>query len=149
MEIILRQRRFWVAALIIAFVLIMCQVASWCKPSGRMTPRAAATIRAGMTEKEVEQILGGPPGDYRTRTAIYGGLMAIPAGVLENAEQKRTYGRTWTGNEVQVDVLFDQSGRVFSTAINRPAVSQSSLQDWWDALLIRAGLRQPRIWCLN
>jgi hypothetical protein len=32
----------------------------------RVTPAAVARVRVGMTRADVEAILGGPPGDYRT-----------------------------------------------------------------------------------
>lgn len=32
----------------------------------------AARVRAGMTEREVEQLIGGPTGDYRTRPVLTG-----------------------------------------------------------------------------
>jgi len=58
-------------------------------------------ISTGMTRAEVEQILGGPPGDYRTRPV----LTLLPSG-------GGLRWAVWQGNEGTAEVSFDRSGSV-------------------------------------
>jgi hypothetical protein len=64
-------------------------------------------IEEGMTQDEVEAILGGPPGDYRSQTFhevnfLAGSLGMPPAGRMEE----------WLGNEGKILVVFDDKNRV-------------------------------------
>jgi hypothetical protein len=59
---------------------------------------ASERIKEGMTRAEVEAILGGPPGDYRTRPE--GFIFEIPRTSMQVSER-------WYGDEGKVDVGFD------------------------------------------
>jgi hypothetical protein len=71
-----------------------------------VTRAAFERIERGMTRAEVEDILGGPPGDYRTRPGARllidirgGGSMPVPA--------YRSFA-TWEGDEGIIEVTFDR-----------------------------------------
>jgi hypothetical protein len=68
-----------------------------------VTKAAYGRVATGRGRAQVEQILGGPPGDYRTRPTY-------PAYVLS----RRIYRdvRWWHGNEGLVAVTFDDAGLV-------------------------------------
>lgn len=69
---------------------------------------AFARIEEGMTAAEVEAILGGPPGDYRTipppRTSF---SLGVSLGGYSMVIEK-----DWQGNEGDVLVGFDDTGHV-------------------------------------
>jgi hypothetical protein len=116
-------------------------------------------IKDGMTEKQIESILGAPPGDYRTKTVLYGGLrqIAIPLTAFDSVSktgESRTPPytiETWTTNDCEISVTFDENGKVIGKAFNEPVVSIGWLEEKWDSLLTSLGLRKPRIrcWCIN
>jgi hypothetical protein len=113
---------------------------------------AEAKIRFGMTEEQVVRILGASPGDYRTRTVIYGGLRRLPAfssGSRNNREQPPWTMKAWTTNDGEIKIWFDGSGQVAGKVFNEPAVSVSWLADRFEFILVKLGLQQPRTWCLN
>jgi hypothetical protein len=60
-------------------------------------------LQVGMTRAEVEQILGGPPGDYRTRDSI------TPYLQLQDGSWDE-----WQGDGGMILVEFDEGGRVRS-----------------------------------
>src|SRR5438034_11359019 len=93
-----------------------------------VSPRTEHKLRDGMSEQEVISIVGFPPGDYRTRTVLYGGLqrIAIP---FDGAEKCSI--RTWTTNEGELKVTFDEEGNVCGTAFNEPKVSIGWLDEKW------------------
>ncbi len=86
-----KRRRFvWVAfAVGIAFALILYHLHF----PGRINDRTWNQIARGMTEKQVEDILGGPA----TRVG-----------------KSNPWGpdKTWSGNGNEIEVLFDQEGKV-------------------------------------
>jgi hypothetical protein len=61
-------------------------------------------IKVGMPKREVEAILGGPPGNYTTKTVI----SSPRRGVLSEPGNKQS----WLGNEGMVLVRFDDRGAV-------------------------------------
>jgi hypothetical protein len=78
-----------------------------------------ARIQLGQSEAEVEEILGGPPGDYRrgSRSMTFDvALDAIPPNVLKR----------WRGDEGLALIQFDPDGRVIAVDFARtPALSNS------------------------
>jgi hypothetical protein len=60
-----RRRLRWLLALAGLAVLVAGVVVLWPRPE-RITPEKVDRIHEGMSRAEVEAILGGPPGDYRT-----------------------------------------------------------------------------------
>ncbi len=67
----------------------------------------ARLVKLGMTRREVEDILGRPPGDYASR----------PVQVMEVATTIAHGCRTvrWIGNEFAIAVEFDDNGNVVET----------------------------------
>jgi hypothetical protein len=99
-----------------------------------------------MSEQDVISIIGFPPGDYRTRTVLYGGLQRISI-PLDRAEKCSI--QTWTTNEGELKVTFDEEGKVCGAAFNEPKVSIGWLEEKWDMIMVKFGVRQPRCWCIN
>jgi hypothetical protein len=80
-----------------------------------VTQAAADRVKPGMTRAEVEKILGGPPGDYKT-------LPCEASGSFYSSPRPRGTCETWTGDEVAVKDWFE-AGIVCRTndAIEFPA----------------------------
>jgi hypothetical protein len=116
--------------------------------------RSRHLIQDGMTEEQVVSILAAAPGDYRTRTALYGGLqqIAIPSSAFDSAKTgtfREPTVKKWTTNDGEISVTFDEDGKVIGKAFNEPKVSVGWLEEKWDSVLVNLGLRKPRMWCIN
>jgi hypothetical protein len=77
-------------------------------------------IERGMSQAEVEAILGGPPGDFRTAEVFnFGATPSEPVGRRE----------TWSGNEGEIDVDFGEDGVIFSAFTVTMPVTPLSLRE--------------------
>jgi hypothetical protein len=81
---------------------------------------AAGQIDKGMTQAEVEEVLGGPPGDYTTRPGGFLPLVFNSAG-LEPRE-------SWHGDECVVHVTF-QDGKVSRVEVVKVGPRNTGLID--------------------
>jgi hypothetical protein len=89
-----------------------------------VTRAAYERIEDGMTQAEVEAILGGPPGDYRTRPGIsMDPLVRSPSGLNE---------QWWRGDEGEIIVGFD-AGTVRSVSFyeTEPLACGPFALAWW------------------
>jgi hypothetical protein len=78
-----------------------------------VTRAAYERIEEGTTQDEVEALLGGPPGDYRTRPAVNNlRLYAPSSGALVRRSE------LWNGDEGDIIVTYGDGGRVYSTHFN-------------------------------
>jgi hypothetical protein len=98
-------------------------------PRDRITGESHDMIHMGMTEKEVEDILGGPGIPYQEATQITGALNR-----LELIDQARKWDskntKTWLGQRGIMNVEFDQGGKVKATAFTREPHFLDPLRDW-------------------
>jgi hypothetical protein len=81
-------------------------------------------IEVGMTEAEVHALLGGPPGDYRTRPGP-------DPGWFDNRTMQVLRDEQWFGDEGSVVVLFDRhepNPVVFVSWFDEPAYSPGLLE---------------------
>jgi hypothetical protein len=69
-------------------------------------------IREGMTLPEVENLLGGPPGNYSRIPDKEAGLWTIDPSRPDLNRQFFIGREVWIGNELAVAVWFDDRGRV-------------------------------------
>ena|SRR5262245_39640812 len=80
----------------------------WLTPQHRITEANFQQISVGMTQSEVEAILGSPPGDYKTtnfpRPKMWQNPDLLPPGWR---------CETWYADPISVAVYFDRDGRVF------------------------------------
>jgi hypothetical protein len=91
--------------LLAILAVVVLAVSGWLLwPRTGITPENAAKIRPGMTMAEVETLLGGPAGDYRTCDDR--GLHGTVECFGEGQEQ------VWEGDEGSVHVWFDAAGVV-------------------------------------
>jgi hypothetical protein len=123
--------------LILASVVVACLLTGWAglvrllvpvqRSDGPGVTRANfLRIQEGMHRTEVVELLGGPPGDYRspTRGSI---LLAADAGE-GNAE-------TWIGEGGVVGVTFDANGRVIDKSISDVDDEGSWFEEFFEWLL--------------
>ena len=69
-------------------------------------------IRDGMTLQEVENLLGGPPGNYSRIPDKEAGLWTIDPDRPDLNRQFFIGREVWSGDELAVAVWFDDQGRV-------------------------------------
>ena len=74
---------------------------------------ACNKIQQGMTQRDVENIIGGPPGNYSGLISKYDS--SIPLTVVGSSTSKK-----WTGREGVIMVFFDQKARVMGGAFYFP-----------------------------
>jgi outer membrane protein assembly factor BamE (lipoprotein component of BamABCDE complex) len=90
-------------------VLLLARTGRTAFPRPGISRQNAERIRAGMSCKEVEAILGGPAGDYRTGpTAPVGGNVPSPYWLIESEEDYPS----WKSDSGTVWVRFDAAGLV-------------------------------------
>jgi hypothetical protein len=87
-----------------------------------VTRAASEQIEKGMTQAEVHAILGGPPGDYRTRADLRG-WPRFSATEEPGAEQIAV----WHGDEVYVVVWSDSSGRAIASRCRQASAEHVGL----------------------
>jgi hypothetical protein len=70
-------------------------------------------VQPGMTDQEVERLIGLPPGDYG------GGRWAGKMGTLRDWEepQVHAYSKSWAGETAVIQVNFDATGHVHHSVI--------------------------------
>jgi hypothetical protein len=99
----------------------------WLRPALHTGPTSEAyrQVQAGMTEVEVERVLGMPPGDYSTAPTEFLHIYTGGSGIIK---RKATSILTWTGNDLEVDVYFDQNGLV----IGKNSWGNLPRTPWWE-----------------
>jgi hypothetical protein len=73
-------------------------------------------VKLGMSQAEVEAVLGGPPGDFRTERVFYTDYFEVgfsPQDVVARRE-------SWYGNDGQISLGFDEQGRVLRRGFADP-----------------------------
>jgi hypothetical protein len=97
-------------SLVMAFFLAsQCAFAD--PPATKIDPESFKLIKQGMTQKQVEEILGGPPRDERTDN-IY-----VPVAFTNLG----SCGEIWNSSVCQISVGFDfQERRVFAASMSPP-----------------------------
>jgi hypothetical protein len=89
--------------LAVAVVLLAGAVLIFFGPNPNITGESCEQIKPGMTQREVESILGCPAGDYRKNKGHRFGITGLPP---------PPRGQLWFGREGMVVVIFDENGRV-------------------------------------
>jgi outer membrane protein assembly factor BamE (lipoprotein component of BamABCDE complex) len=98
-------RKWLLGLLAVSLVLVGVLVALVMLRHCPVNRAAVERIRKGMTRAEVEQILGGPPGDYRTRPGF-------SSRHFETTRRRDPNYGEWYGDEVMLRLVFDDGGRV-------------------------------------
>jgi hypothetical protein len=139
-----KHRRKLLVSLVAAGVVGLVAFAGWLWHLGlraRINQVAFEHIRVGMTQAEVEAILGAPPGDYTTTHDV-----ARSAGTVLSAEKMRRLfdvdspcrAEDWWTDEVFIQVYFLPDGTVAAKEFaeydptKRPVLSR--IQDWLERL---------------
>lgn len=107
-------------------LLLVLGVALWYwseSSTSRISTYYMRQISQGMTLGQVQDILGGPPGDYRTPPLAGSGI-----GIASSA------GECWRGDRLSIFVRFDAAGRVEGITGFYPGKMRPSwyhaLQEW-------------------
>jgi hypothetical protein len=116
-----------VAAGLIAFV----GWRAFAPPPPRINLDSFARIQPGMTQAEVEAILGVPPGDYAAAGSVRPTLGVNPNELPAGARRE-----DWWAEEAAVAVWFGQDGRV----VNATAASWTTDSPWLERVRRWLGL---------
>jgi hypothetical protein len=133
-EVDMRRRRKFV--LLLAPICVLLSLLGWSfynqhQPSARINPLAYERIEAGMTQSEVETIIGLPPGDYRSN-------LASPRHRAEFVPKAGVQILEWEVDDCNIQVRVDeQSGRVLSKICGEPLPSRT--RRFFNQLRERAG----------
>ena len=118
----MKRKLKWLAA-VLAVLLLGFGTALFLWPRDRITQAAWQKIRIGMTEKEVEHILGGPGISVEEYLHIQGfwlGTDRMPVGegiILDEPERtdaviaQITEAKVWFGRRGYLEVQFDNKGQ--------------------------------------
>jgi hypothetical protein len=90
-------------------------VAWLCWPQPRISPASFERIHEGMSQDQIEAIIGLPPGDYYTGPRGIGGITSRGPFGFPCVEKGRPWGKQtgrviiWWGNDYAIQVSFDKS----------------------------------------
>jgi hypothetical protein len=94
-----------------------------------ITARSFERLRLGMTEWDVQGVIGLPPGDYYRGPRGIGGVMSrgpfgSPLKQVGVSEQRRTVAKEWWGDYYAISVEFDRQGAAVACCLMKvyPAV---------------------------
>lgn len=103
------QKTRWLTVLygaVLLGALIASSLCAW-QPPPRIGLVDIHRIEVGMSQAEVEAVLGGPPGDYCTTVKVFFQVACDMSAWPEDCRRAR-----WTSDDGGVDVGFDESGKV-------------------------------------
>jgi hypothetical protein len=113
----------WVGLLVALLGAGLVGVRWWTRPTHHITMDNLEKIQGGLTEQQVETILGAPAGDYSNgRTRTWGGVN-YPGGV----------NKKWIADDCAIEVAFAPNGRVGGVSITdaRPESWIDKLRRWF------------------
>jgi hypothetical protein len=117
------RRRKLIVVVGLAVLVAVGAFVLWPRPD-RITQENLERIRAGMSRAEVECILGGPPGDYRSVLTV---RISYDAGYPFELAGPRP--AVWKGNTGDVSVHFSQQGAEMPVFLGTFEVPQSFLEN--------------------
>jgi hypothetical protein len=101
----------------------------WLWTRERITEENFSRIHAGMTQKDVENILGGPPGDYRRQKSIETYYKMEEHPVIVKVGPSSALHPVWWGTEGSIELDLSEDGRVQWTWYLYPLHSETT---FWD-----------------
>jgi hypothetical protein len=112
-------------------------------PSNKIIPKAYRRIEVGMRLKEVEAVIGLPPGDYgdnldnNSRISSWGSFIIIDASYPVPSEDWRT-PVSWIGKDYAISVFLDDGGSIVidkqlcASRTPKPRHPLEQLRTWLD-----------------
>jgi hypothetical protein len=112
----MRKRALITLGLLGTVALLGVALLLWLTPRPRIDPDSFEQLQIGMSEHDVERVMGAPAGDYsRSGRRIFYGLVDIIEGPRRRWPEFRA--KEWRGDEFGVIVAFDEDGRVADKAM--------------------------------
>jgi hypothetical protein len=120
----MRKRWLLMAGVVLAAFVAVLAVRAYLGPGRWIDREHYNRIWKGMTQAEIEALLGAPPGHYNRATTSYQSRDLTPE---EPAQARRAY---WVGDDGYIRVTFDpQAGTVVAKQFMEP-VPPSSVAEW-------------------
>lgn len=128
--------------LLLGLVAVLVGVVYWLLlPAGPIGPRAFHRIQLGMTEEEVEEVIGGPAGFYFQNQPPPKDILQyyFPTSAIQKGQpyikEDEYQTRNWYGNEFMITVTFDLDRRVTGVCLSEcifppPANFLDRLRAW-------------------
>jgi outer membrane protein assembly factor BamE (lipoprotein component of BamABCDE complex) len=120
----MRSRARWLTVVVAGIALASLSVAVWNVIGHYSTVRRhhLERVEIGMTRAEVEALLGGPPGDYRTNPERF----SISHHSLAQFRLEEAYAKDdWIVDEAMIQVWFDANDRVVRTRLCKAIDTQA------------------------
>lgn len=102
MKLLTRRRRSWPLLSAIACIALAASAFWLAHPRVSISQATCDKIKPGMTRAEVEALIGGPPGDYSTKSALPA-ILELPPGVSRF--------ELWFDDQGVIMVVFDEGGK--------------------------------------
>jgi hypothetical protein len=104
-----------VASLAVLIILVVAAITAvgviwWLPPLPRVHRASYEQLQKGMTEEEVEAVMGSPAGDYTTGPVVHGDFHR-PVLYVDRAELLVEW-KTWVTDHAEIGVRFDRHGRL-------------------------------------
>jgi hypothetical protein len=133
------RRRVWFLLLVPVFVLLALAYLHFTSPPPELSVENVARIREGMTELEVEGIVGARSGGY--------GIFWGPGHSLSEEWGKPVRSRRWSDETGYLTVGFGADGRVCKKVYQYHPTSQRPTRraSWWEKLIRRSVPGEPGI----
>src|SRR5262245_59132749 len=119
-----KRRLAWIAGTLVLLLAAGYGVLWLTAPRHDINHKSFEAIKMGMTEQQVEAILGVPAGDYTTGPVI--GWPEISSNGWAICWERQPH-KSWISNEAAIHVYFDEQGLVKRTTHRKPWLSEESL----------------------
>lgn len=116
-----KKRRIWLFAVLSGFVTFAIWHFVNAAFHRRLVSENFSLVRVGQSQQEVEELLGGPPGNYGTH--VYGSRFMSAEG---NCTPRGSIEKIWCDDTHRFEIFFDADGRVVGS-YRRSGYSQSPM----------------------
>lgn len=123
------RRRLWLGLILLGFLITLLMSHTFVQKKWADIQPRFDRIAEGMTQEEVEEILGFPPGEYRSSPGF---MLVGPGHIQKPAEEwtKSPYSlKVWYFDEGHVEVIFDRDGEVAGKYWQADNYNQPGLMD--------------------
>src|SRR5262245_12571564 len=139
------RRRIAVSAIVLLIVAGLIVVGYWLlQPHPRIDKAALDRIELGMTEAQVVEIIGAPPGNYGLGDAEFERSHIVDARAVIVELPDPASSKSWMGQTHGIEIGFDANGKVVTKDLHTLWREYDSHFDWMCQTL-RIREKKPRM----